>query len=189
MQNSLFTFRAKRYPIKIQSKEASAELYNGNDTVYLYADTSWEKESWCKALRLACTADPKMLRSYSEMIQNFQKYLEVITLEYPSFIKNIPGSPKQVDCANRAEGQSRVRTFFKKLSKKATAKMAIERTASENLMGSIQDLTSSHEAGIIFEDDSGLWLNLLLSRLYFDVQNSTEINNLIQSRLQVLIYR
>ncbi|KAJ4778385.1 Testis-expressed sequence 2 protein [Rhynchospora pubera] len=167
---------AKRYPIKIQSKDASAELYNGNNTVYIYADTSWEKESWCKALRLASTANPNKLHSHLKIIQNYQKYLEAIVTEYPSFMKQVSGSPEQLDCANRAEGQSRVRTFFKKFSKR-TSKMAIERTSSDSL-------TISPEAGIFFEDEGRLCLNLLLSRLFFDAQNSTEISNLIQSRIQ-----
>lgn len=188
MCDSFFTFRAKRYPIKIQCKEASTDLYNGNNIVYLYADTSWEKESWCKALQLACTTDPQKLRSHSEIIQNYESYLDAITLEYPSFVKNVSGSPKQLDCANRAEGQSRVRTFLKKFSKRARAKMSVERTLSENLKGSFQDLTSSPEAGMVFEDEGRLCLNLFLSRLYYDVQNSTEINNFIQSRIQVLSY-
>ncbi|KAJ1694571.1 hypothetical protein LUZ63_011269 [Rhynchospora breviuscula] len=170
---------AKRYPIKIQSKDASAELYNGNNTVYIYADTSWEKESWCKALRLASTADPNKLHSHLKMIQNYQKYLEAIVTEYPSFMKQVSGSPEQLDCANRAEGQSRVRTFFKKFSKRTPAKMAIERTSSDSL-------TISPESGIFFEDEGRLCLNLLLSRLFFDAQNSTEISNLIQSQIQVL---
>ncbi|KAG6478474.1 hypothetical protein ZIOFF_061917 [Zingiber officinale] len=46
---------AKRYPIKVESKDSV--VYKGSKTCYLYFDTSWEKESWCRALRLASSAD------------------------------------------------------------------------------------------------------------------------------------
>jgi len=50
-----FVCRAKRYPIRLESK--NSVLYNGSKTCYIYSETSWEKESWCKALRLASCPD------------------------------------------------------------------------------------------------------------------------------------
>lgn len=122
------------------------------------------------------------------MIQNYQNYLDEINSEHPSFMKHVSGSNKQIARTNRAEGQSKVRTFFKKFSKRQSAKVAIERTSSENLWGSLQDLTSSPETSMVFEDDSRLCINLLISRLFFDAQNNNEMNNSIQSRIQVLFY-
>lgn len=47
-------YRAKRYPIKLESKSA---IYNGSNCFYIYLETSWEKESWCRALRIASCID------------------------------------------------------------------------------------------------------------------------------------
>ncbi|KAL0318723.1 UNVERIFIED_CONTAM: hypothetical protein Sangu_2028500 [Sesamum angustifolium] len=53
---------AKRYPIKVESKDSA--IYKGCKIMYLYLETSWEKESWCKALRLASCDDEEKMRGF-----------------------------------------------------------------------------------------------------------------------------
>ncbi|GMI86442.1 hypothetical protein like AT1G17820 [Hibiscus trionum] len=50
---------AKRFQIKVERK--TSPIYNGSKIIYLYLETSWEKESWCQALRLASCEDKEKL--------------------------------------------------------------------------------------------------------------------------------
>ncbi|RWW60530.1 hypothetical protein BHE74_00032461 [Ensete ventricosum] len=52
----------------------NADIYQGSRTCYLYLDTSWEKESWCKALRFASCPDKKKLKTYAKLREDFQLY-------------------------------------------------------------------------------------------------------------------
>lgn len=115
-------YRAKRFPIKLESK--SSVIYNGSKTLYFYLETSWEKESWCKALRLA-SCDKKDW--FSKLQKEFHKYLTNINAGYPSFMKpSIGFSSETGDQTNRSDGtSSKVRLFLKKIAKK-TARVGQE---------------------------------------------------------------
>lgn len=111
-------YRAKRFPIKLESK--SSVIYNGSKTLYFYLETSWEKESWCKALRLASCDKKERLDWFSKLQKDFHNYLTNINAEYPSFMKpSIGFSSETVDRTNRPDGtSSKVRLFLKKIAKK-----------------------------------------------------------------------
>ncbi|CAD5197011.1 unnamed protein product [Musa acuminata subsp. malaccensis] len=64
---------ANRYPIKLESM--NADIYQGSRTCYVYLDTSWEKESWCKALRFASCPDKQKLKTYAKLREDFQRYV------------------------------------------------------------------------------------------------------------------
>ncbi|WVZ73066.1 hypothetical protein U9M48_021418 [Paspalum notatum var. saurae] len=118
---------AKRYPIKLESKEK--EFYNGSKLCYLYTDTSWEKESWCKALRIAATADKKKLNWHAKLSEEFLNYISSLNSEYPCFLKPpmLSGEDHEVmDRTSRTDGSSKVRLFLKKLAKKASVKAPLE---------------------------------------------------------------
>ncbi|KAJ1281717.1 hypothetical protein BS78_04G327400 [Paspalum vaginatum] len=118
---------AKRYPIKLESKEN--EIYNGSKLCYLYTDTSWEKESWCKALRIAATADKKKLNWHAKLSEEFLNYISSLNSEYPCFLKPpmLSGEDHEVmDRTSRTDGSSKVRLFLKKLAKKASVKAPLE---------------------------------------------------------------
>ncbi|KAF8389532.1 hypothetical protein HHK36_024047 [Tetracentron sinense] len=120
---------AKRYPIKVESR--SSVVYNGSKTCYLYLETSWEKESWCKALRLASCDKNERLNWYAKLSEEFRSYLTSLNAGYPSFMKPSTGFyGEPTDRANRFDGSSsKVRLFLKKLAKKAS-KNGVENKAS-----------------------------------------------------------
>lgn len=112
--------RAKRYPIKIESRGSA--IYKGSKIIYLYLETSWEKESWCKVLRLASCDDGEKSAYFSKLSMEFQYYLASLNAGYPSFMKPSGGvnaelTDKSVKLDNPS---SKVRQFLKKLAKKAS---------------------------------------------------------------------
>lgn len=122
---------AKRFPIKVESK--TAVLYHGSKVLYVYAETSWEKESWCKALRLASSDDKKRLLWFSKLNEDFRFYLKSLTEGHPSLLKpsvgyngGLIGKGNQLD-----EPPSKVRQFFRKLSKKASVATNDEKRIAE----------------------------------------------------------
>ncbi|CAL5056586.1 unnamed protein product [Urochloa decumbens] len=122
---------AKRYPIKLESKDY--EIYNGSKVCYLYTDTSWEKESWCKALRIAATADKEKLKWHAKLSEKFLNYISLLNSEYPCFLKPpvLSGEDHEVmDRTSKADGSSKVRLFLKKLAKKASTKAPLEGKSS-----------------------------------------------------------
>ncbi|XP_030553296.1 testis-expressed protein 2-like [Rhodamnia argentea] len=120
---------AKRFPIKLES--TSAALYKGSKVFYIYLETSWEKESWCKALRLASCDDRKRLTWFSMLDGKFKSYLVSLREEYPSFMKTpSPVYAESIDRENITDGpSSRVRLFWKKFARKVS-KAGIENKSS-----------------------------------------------------------
>ncbi|KAK8551057.1 hypothetical protein V6N13_119549 [Hibiscus sabdariffa] len=109
---------AKRFPIKVERK--TSPIYNGSKTIYLYLETSWEKESWCQALRLASCEDKKKLSWFAKLNEDFRAYLASLNAGYPSFMKPSLGfSAEPMDKGGKFDGSSKVRLFWRKLSKKA----------------------------------------------------------------------
>ncbi|VVA91706.1 unnamed protein product [Arabis nemorensis] len=111
---------AKRFPIKVESNNSSA-LYKGNQVFYIYLETSWEKESWCKALRLAACENQERFIWYSTKLkEDFRSYVTSLNGAYPSFMKPSPVfSFETLDKGNRTDGSSsKVRLFLRKFSRK-----------------------------------------------------------------------
>ncbi|XP_042012459.1 testis-expressed protein 2-like [Salvia splendens] len=110
----------KRYPIQVESKDLA--IYKGSKIIYLYLETAWEKESWCKVLRLASCDDGEKNAWFSKLTMEFQYYLASLNAGYPSFIK--PSGGVNAEPVNRTDkldnSSSRVRHFLKKLAKKAS---------------------------------------------------------------------
>ncbi|KAK9106255.1 hypothetical protein Syun_022266 [Stephania yunnanensis] len=111
---------AKKYPIKVESR--SSVFCNGSRTCYLYLDTSWEKDSWCKALRLSSCIDKERLNWHYRLREEFHSYLTSLNAGYSSFLKpsvglssESPDKGSRIDCSS-----SKVRHFLKKLAKKAS---------------------------------------------------------------------
>ncbi|KAL6962767.1 hypothetical protein U1Q18_037724 [Sarracenia purpurea var. burkii] len=120
---------AKKYPILVESK--TSVLYNGSKTIYLYLETSWEKESWCKALRFASCNDKNKLKWFSKLYLDFQSYLTTINTGYPPFMKPSVGfNAEPLDRSVKVDGSSsKVRHFLKKFAKKAS-KSGVENKTS-----------------------------------------------------------
>ncbi|URE19257.1 Putative integral membrane protein conserved region (DUF2404) [Musa troglodytarum] len=199
--------RAKRYPIKLESNDS--KIYKGSKACYLYFDTSWEKESWCKALRLASCPDRGKWNWFSQLGEDFQDYLSSLSVEYPSFLKPSTLYTKATNRTSRIDGSFRVQFFLKKISKKAS-KNALEsrqslisssncgeRNIDDRLpsttgapssdgfvISSYEDKFSTADEKKFVNDKGTLCWNLLLSRLFFDAKNSIEINNLIKACIQ-----
>ncbi|XP_073035406.1 uncharacterized protein [Primulina eburnea] len=224
---------AKRYPIRLESKDSV--VYKGYNIVYLYLETSWEKESWCKALRLASCDDDDRNRWFSTLNVEFQKYLAALNVGCPSVLRPSAGfGAELLDKSVKVDNSSsKVRQFLKKLAKKATKKEQEYKLGGTSISGhedkklsvksrSFQDsilsygsrkvasiekplnvsvddtwLSSSiststdsgsrnHLSGISDADfDEGtMCLNLLISRLFFDLKNNPKIKDSMQQRIQ-----
>lgn len=120
---------AKRYPIRLESK--TSLIYNRSKTCYFYLETSWEKESWCKELRLASCLDKKRLIWYNQLIEEFPAYLASLNSEYPSFLKSSALLDEDTDRSNRIDGpSSKVRLFLKKIAKKTSKTTTESKTSS-----------------------------------------------------------
>lgn len=212
--------RAKRFPIKVESKISPA-LYKGNQVFYIYLETSWEKESWCKALRIAACENQERFIWYSTKLkEDFRNYVTSLNVAYPSFMKPSLGfSFETLDKGNRTDGSSsKVRLFLKKFSRKRSNRddrktysqhgSSSGKSISGKKMGdNITDETdvpifsrsvshSSHISGVSdgdpeekFDIDEGtLALNLLISRLFFDLKRKTGVKNSVQARIQVCTF-
>ncbi|XXG60462.1 hypothetical protein AAC387_Pa04g2366 [Persea americana] len=110
---------AKRYPIIVENKESA--IYNGSNSFYIFLETSWEKESWCKALRLASCIDKDRVNWYLKLREEFHRYLSSLNEQYPSFMKPAAGFGETTDSGIKIDGSSsKVRHLLKKLAKKAS---------------------------------------------------------------------
>ncbi|XP_057968996.1 uncharacterized protein LOC131158270 [Malania oleifera] len=129
---------AKRFPIKLENK--TSVIHNGSKIFYIYLDTSWEKESWCKALRLASFDDKERIDWFFKLSEEFRSYLTSLNAGYPSFMKPFMGFYNEpVDRVNRPDGpSSKVRLFWKKLAKKAS-KAGSENKTSWNSLSSREE--------------------------------------------------
>lgn len=88
---------------------------------YIYLETSWEKESWCKALRLAACENQERFIWYSTKLkEDFRNYVTSLNVAYPSFLKPSLGfSFETLDKGSRTDGSSsKVRLFLKRFSRK-----------------------------------------------------------------------
>ncbi|KAG9156527.1 hypothetical protein Leryth_006520 [Lithospermum erythrorhizon] len=125
---------AKRFPVKVEGKES--EIYKGCKTVFVYLETSWEKESWCKALRLASCDDKEKLNWVTKLSTEFHNYVTSLYTEYPSFIK--PSTDISADPVDRSlmigGSSSKVRQFLKRLTKKASKKDIEVKTSSTPIL-------------------------------------------------------
>lgn len=106
-------------------------MYKGSRIFYIYLETSWEKEAWCKALRLASCEDEEKVKWSAKLNVEFHNYLTSLNAAYPSFMKPFSSfGAELVDKSSKPDGSSsKVRQFLKKISKKAT-KCAAENKAS-----------------------------------------------------------
>ncbi|KAJ0237589.1 hypothetical protein HA466_0249570 [Hirschfeldia incana] len=136
---------AKRFPIKVESK-ISSELYKGNKVFYIYLETSWEKESWCKALRLAACENPERFIWYSSKLQQeFRSYVTSLNVAYHSFMKPSAGFCFETfDRGNNKTdgGSSKVRLFLKRFSRKRS-----HREDRKNSVRSYQDSQHGSSSG------------------------------------------
>ncbi|KAK8630106.1 hypothetical protein V6N13_078916 [Hibiscus sabdariffa] len=108
---------AKRYPIKVES---NSSLYNGSKIIYLYLETAWDKETWCKGLRLASCEDHEKINWFTKLDVDFQAYSALLRAGYSSFMKPSLGfSSEPMDKGSKSDGSiSKVKLFWKRLSKK-----------------------------------------------------------------------
>ncbi|CAL0322329.1 unnamed protein product [Lupinus luteus] len=111
---------AKKYPIKMESK--TSVIYHGSKTLYIYLETSSQKEAWCKSLRLASCDQKEKLEWFSELHEEFRSYLTSLNTEYHAFMKQSVGfSVEPIERASKPDGSSsKVRQFLKKLTKRTS---------------------------------------------------------------------
>ncbi|KAK7270733.1 hypothetical protein RJT34_26118 [Clitoria ternatea] len=109
---------AKKYPIKMESK--TSVIYRGSKTLYIYLDSSWEKEAWCNTLRLASCDQKEKLEWFAHLQEEFHHYLTSLNTEYHSFMKpSVGSSAEAIERGGKPDASSsKVRQFLKKLTKK-----------------------------------------------------------------------
>ncbi|OMO83218.1 hypothetical protein CCACVL1_11506 [Corchorus capsularis] len=161
---------AKRFPIKVESK--TAPLHNGSKIIYIYLETSWEKESWCKALRLASCENKEKLNWVAKLNVDFRAYLASLNSVYPSFMKPSLGfSAEPIEKGNRLDGPpSKVRLFWKKLSRRAskpgienkgiwTSQSAREERKTNEKQHAFQDLIANRVPKSVIEENGAFPLS------------------------------
>lgn len=117
----VYLFRAKRFPIKVENKVAA--IYKKSKTFYIYFETSWEKESWCKALRLASCEGRNKLDWFANLHKEFHMYLASLNAGYPYFMKPSVAfyASEPIDRTHRNDGPpSKVRLLWRKIAKKSS---------------------------------------------------------------------
>ncbi|KAK8941373.1 hypothetical protein KSP39_PZI009745 [Platanthera zijinensis] len=141
---------AKRYPIKLERRTSTDN--DGSNTCYLYVDSSWEKESWCKVLRIASSRDRKLISWYEQISKEFNHYLASFNAQFPSFLKPSALPRQTVEKAIRADGSSsyaKARIFLKKIARKAS-KSSFERENS--VLSSTHDVRRTGEKLVTLND-------------------------------------
>ncbi|RID56060.1 hypothetical protein BRARA_G03285 [Brassica rapa] len=203
---------AKRFPIQVESK--TSNLYKGNRVFYIYLETSWEKESWCKALRLAASNDHERFIWSTKLKDEFRSYMASLNAAYPSFMKPSAGfSFESLDKGVKIDApSSKVRLFWKKFSKKCSTKVTAstrpyqdshsngssgKSNPARKFKDTIPEETDvgafsrswSHASDVdseekFFADEGTLAWNLLVSRLFFDVKENAGLKNAVHERIQ-----
>ena len=106
--------------------ESNHALYGGSKILFVYLETSWEKEDWCKALRLAACDKKETVEWFSTTSADFVSYLRSLTEGYPSFVKPSCYQLGPLDRTSKIDSPpSKVHLLWKKLAKKAS-KPALE---------------------------------------------------------------
>ncbi|XP_059064529.1 uncharacterized protein LOC131064376 [Cryptomeria japonica] len=114
---------AKRYPIKMENK--NRVLVNRSKVCFFYLETAWEKEAWCKVLRLASRtdlrgSDPGGVDWYWNLKKEFESYFQRVNQGYSSFLKSnsVPTIQRDTNIKG-AIASSKARHFWKKFARKA----------------------------------------------------------------------
>ncbi|KAI3807813.1 hypothetical protein L1987_23747 [Smallanthus sonchifolius] len=183
---------AKKYPIKVENK--SSAIYHGSKLFYMYFETSCEKESWCKALRLASCDDKEKLIWFYKARAEFHSYLASLHVEYPSFLKPSTGfNPEIGDRSIKLDGSSsnsKVRRLLKELTKKTSKTGTEDKNFSENSVGGSSKQSQSSDTNSndkVSSDDGTLCCNLFISRLFFDAKSNVDLRNSIQAQIQIAL--
>ncbi|XP_061342969.1 uncharacterized protein LOC133289112 [Gastrolobium bilobum] len=126
---------AKKFPIKLETK--TSVIYHGSKALYMYLETSCEKEAWCKALRLASCDQNEKLEWFSQLQEEFYSYLTSLNTEYHTLMKpSVGSSVEAIERASKPDGSSsKVRQFLKKLSKRSSRVGVDNKSAWTSLSG------------------------------------------------------
>lgn len=194
---------AKKFPIKVESK--TSVIYKRSKILYVYLETSWEKEAWCKALYLASCDEKEKAKWFTQVHEDFHSYLTSLNSVYHCIMKPSVGlNVEVVEAIERAmkpdDPSSKVRQFLKKIAKK-TSRVGVENKSTwTSLSGpegkkSIENLYTSQDAVLRTDSKSSSKLpplgseNLLSASSdgdvlkKFDIDEGTLCWNLLISRL------
>ncbi|KAK7314828.1 hypothetical protein VNO77_33356 [Canavalia gladiata] len=111
---------AKKFPIKVNAN--TSVIYHGSKILYIYLETSSEKEAWCKALRFASCDQNEKVEWLAQLQEDFRSYLTSLNTEYHSYMKpSLALSAEAIERSSKPDGSSsKVRQFLKKLTKKSS---------------------------------------------------------------------
>lgn len=114
---------ARRYPIKLENQ--NCVLGYESRVYFIYLETAWEKEAWCKALRLASRTEkggsgPGGADWYWRLKKEFEQYFLWLNEGYPLLLKSNSVISNQRDRKDKDDtASSKVRLFLKKLARKS----------------------------------------------------------------------
>ncbi|XLS58386.1 hypothetical protein HN51_008141 [Arachis hypogaea] len=110
--------RVKRYSIKVENNKSV--VYHGSKLLYIYLETSWEKEAWCKSLHMASRAQSEKLKWSSQLYEECHRYLASLNIEYHPFIMR-PSAGSSFDALEKSSkpdgSSSRVPQFLSRITK------------------------------------------------------------------------
>ncbi|KAL4317431.1 hypothetical protein AHAS_Ahas15G0384400 [Arachis hypogaea] len=113
---------AKRYPIKVENNKSV--VYHGSKLLYIYLETSWENEAWCKSLRMASRDQSEKLKWSSQLYEECHRNLASLNIEYHPFIMR-PSAGSSFDALEKSSkpdgSSSRVPQFLSRITKKPTS--------------------------------------------------------------------
>ncbi|MED6224376.1 hypothetical protein PIB30_083329 [Stylosanthes scabra] len=135
---------AKRFPIKLESMGSA--IYDGSKTLYIYLETSWEKEAWCKALHLASSDKTDKIKWASQLHEEFHNYLTSLNSVFHSFMKPSVGtSADTIERSSKPDSaSSKVRQLLKKFSKR-TSRVSLEHKSSPASLLGLEEKKSSEK--------------------------------------------
>ncbi|CAI8603182.1 unnamed protein product [Vicia faba] len=181
---------AKKFPIKVENKTSA--IYNGSKTLYLYLETSWEKEAWLGLSVEAIERDIKPDDPSSKVRQFLKKIAKKtsrVGLENKSTWTSLSGHEGKKSTENHFASQDAVlgTDSTSKHLKNSLADNATPLSLKLPNLGSesIHSVSSERDVGKKFDIDEGtLCWNLLISRLFFDVKGSMQLKRSLQERIQ-----
>lgn len=94
--------------------------------VDIYLNTCRDKESWCKALRLASYPDKERINSYARLSEDFQYYLTFLPFLKPSMMIG-----EAIEKANKAHRSKKIRSLLKGFVKMTSKNSSVSSSSHE----------------------------------------------------------
>ncbi|QHO42511.1 uncharacterized protein DS421_5g154800 [Arachis hypogaea] len=172
---------AKRYPIKVENNKSV--VYHGSKLLYIYLETSWEKEAWCKALRMAsCDQSENLSGLVSCTKIGLDSKSAWTSREERKSLDKLRACQDAILATEYMKGSSTPSDLKSCISEKAPSfSSSMCRSRSQSNINVRSDSDADEKYGT---DDGTLCWNLLIARLFFDAKGNSQVKKTIQERMQ-----